>query len=458
MKKRISYLFKPKSIAVVGASIHPHKVGHVVFRNLAMGNFSGKVVAVNPKYGSLLGKPCYPRVCDVPGRVELVVIATPAPTVPSILEDCGKKGVKAVVLLSGGFGEAGQHELEEQIRRIAEKHKIALLGPNCLGVYAPKYGVDTVFMPVFKSTRPKPGRIAFLSQSGAIGTAVLDWAAERGLGISKFISYGNATVLAESDFLNYLAEDDETDIICLYVEGVKDGRRFFEALKNAAKKKVVIVLKAGVGEGGKKAAKTHTGNLAGNYLAYKAAFKQARAVEATRLEEIFDFLQIFNQPLPKGSRIGVITNGGGMGVLTADAIERHGLRLAEFSEESKEALAKILPPYATVNNPLDLIADADVDTYKKAIDILMDDKNVDVLIVDVLFQTPTVDETLVYVLKEAVMDKRKPVVVVSVGGRYSAEKRRIMECLGIPAFQDPFSAVRAIKRLVEYAHYKKMDV
>jgi acetyl coenzyme A synthetase (ADP forming)-like protein len=453
--KNIKFLFYPKTIAVVGASAHPHKIGHVVFRNLAFGNFAGKVVPVNPKYEKLLGKKCYPSIVDVYGRVDLVVIATPAHIVPKILEDCGKKGVKAVVLLSGGFGEVGNHELEEKIKEIAKQHNIALLGPNCLGVYVPKQGLDTIFMPVYKSGRPKAGKIAFVTQSGAVGTAVLDWASECGIGISKFISYGNATVLTESEILSFLGKDEETNIICLYVEGVKDGRRFYKTLKEVAKRKVVIVLKAGIGEKGKAAAHSHTGNLAGNYIAYKAAFKQAKVIEAERLDDVFDFLRVFSQPLPKGKRVGIITNGGGMGVLTTDAIERHGLSLAKFSEKTREALKDALPSYANITNPLDLIADANVETYKSAISALMEDRNVDILVVDVLFQTPTVDETLIYVLKEAVMDRRKPVVVVSVGGRYTAEKRKIMECLGIPCFQDPYSAVRAITKLVEYAKIKR---
>ncbi len=455
IKKNIRYLFYPKSVAVVGASVHPHKIGHVVFRNLAEGSFSGKVYPVNPKHKEVLGKQCYPTVSAVPKRVDLVVIATPAKTVPGILEDCGKKGVKAVVLLAGGFGEVGRHDLEESVKNLAYKYGIALLGPNCLGVYAPRTALDTIFMPVYKSGRPKQGNISFVTQSGAIGTAVLDWAAEYGVGIAKFVSYGNATVLSESELLEYLAKDKDTDIIFLYVEGVKNGRVFYETLKEVAKHKVVIVLKAGRGKAGKSAAHSHTGNIAGDYMAYHAAFRQARVVEADRLEEVFDFMKAFGQPLPKGNRVGIITNGGGMGVLTADAIEEHGLKIAEFSDSTKKALKNILSANANIANPLDLVADANVATYQKAIDIFMNDKNIDIILVDVLFQTPTVDETLIYVLKEAALDRRKPVVVVSVGGRYTAEKRKIMECLGIPVYQDPYAAIFAMKRLSEYAEIKR---
>jgi acyl-CoA synthetase (NDP forming) len=275
------------------------------------------------------------------------------------------------------------------------------------------------------------------------------------MGISKFISYGNSTVLDESDYLEYLAKDKNTQIIILYMEGAKDGRKLLETMKKVNKIKPIIALKAGKGSGGAAAAKSHTGNIAGSYVAYQAAFKQSKVTEAEGINELFEFVKIFNQPMPKGNRIGVITNGGGLGVLTTDVIESEGLKLAEFSPNTQKELAKILPDYGNVNNPLDLVADANIDGYQKSIEIMMNDPQVDALIIIVLMQTPPIDERIVHVLSRASDDRRKPIATISIGGTYTEIYRKILESKGVPSYDSPKAAAKAMERLITYAKYQE---
>ncbi len=333
--KNLDFIFKPKSVAIIGASATPNKIGNVLMKNFLDNKYQGKIYPINPKYDELMGIKCYKSVLEIIGKVDCVIIATPAESVPQIMLECAKKKVGGAVVLSGGFEEVGRKDLAQKMREIAIENEIPLVGPNCLGVYNPYTKVDSIFLPNYKLQRPKAGGIAFISQSGAVGSTVMDLSAYYGLGISKFISFGNSTVLDESDYLEYLMNDSETDAIILYMEGAKDGRKLLETMRRVNKKKPIIALKAGKGAGAQAAAKSHTGNIAGAYLAYQAAFKQAKVIEAGGINELFNFVKIFNQPKAKGRRIGVITNGGGIGVLTADAIESEGLELAQFSENTK---------------------------------------------------------------------------------------------------------------------------
>jgi len=453
--KNLDSVFKPKSVAIVGASTTSNKIGNVLMKNFLDARFKGEIYPVNPKHDEVMGKRCYAKASDIPKRVDLVIIATPAETVPDIMADCAKKKVGGIIILSGGFEEVGRNDLAQKIRDTCEKNDIPLVGPNCLGIYDPYTKVDSIFLPMYKLERPKAGGIAFVTQSGAVGSAVMDLAAYYGLGISKFISYGNSTVLNESDYLEYLAQDAETDAIILYIEGAKDGRKLLEAMKKTNRIKPIIALKAGKGLGGQAAARSHTGNIAGSYMAYQAAFKQAKVTEAEGISELFDFVKIYNQPIPKGNRIGIITNGGGMGVLAADYIEDSDLELAKFSPETVKSLAKIIPSYGTVANPLDLVADAGVDGYTKSIDAMMSDPGIDALVIVVLLQTPPIDERVIHVLATAADSRRKPFVTISVGGAYTEAYRKIMESKGIPSYDSPRAAVKALEKFVTYSKYCK---
>jgi acetyl coenzyme A synthetase (ADP forming)-like protein len=453
MIKNLDSVFRPKTVAIVGASATPNKIGNVLVKNFSEVKFPGRVCPVNPKYGEILGYKCYPKINDIPGKVDCVIVATPAETVPGIMEECAEKTGGGVIILSGGFEEIKRDDLAKRIKDIADANDIPVIGPNCLGVYNPYTKVDSVFLPAYKLERPKAGGIAFVTQSGAVGSTVMDLAAYYGLGFSKFISYGNSTVLDEADYLEYLMHDEETEIIILYIEGAKDGRKLFEAMRKVNKIKPIIALKAGRGSGGQAAARSHTGNIAGSYLAYQAAFKQAKVTEANGINEVFDLVKIFNQPKPKGKRIAVITNGGGMGVLTADSIEMEGLEIAGFSDETRKGLAKILPSYGNVANPLDLVADAGVEAYEKAIELMMADSNIDALLIIVLMQTPPIDERIIHVLSKASDMKKKPIATISVGGTYTEAYRKILEGKGVPSYNSPNSAVRAMERLMTYARY-----
>ncbi|MBU0532712.1 CoA-binding protein [Candidatus Micrarchaeota archaeon] len=455
MIQKLKFIFEPKSVAIIGASKTPNKIGNVLLRNFLDTKFPGKVYAVNPKYEEVLGVKCYPSIKKINGPVDCVIIATPAQTVPAILTECAAKKVGGVIILSGGFEEVKRDDLAAQIREIAKKYEMPVVGPNCLGVFNPYTKVDSIFLPMYKLERPKPGGIAFVTQSGAVGSTVVDLTAYYGMGISKFISYGNATVLDESDYLEYLMNDKTTETIILYIEGAKDGRKLLQTMKKVNKIKPIVVLKAGKAAGGQAAARSHTGNIAGSYLAYQAAFKQAKVTEAEGIIEVFDFVKIFEQPRPKGNHIAVITNGGGIGVLATDHIENEGLVLAEFSEKTKNALQEILPEYGNVANPLDLVADAGVEAYAKAIDIMMDEPNIDALIIIVLTQTPPIDERIIHVLTKASDDRRKPIATISIGGTYTEVYRRILESKGVPSYNSPLSAVKAIDKLVKYANYQK---
>ncbi len=446
-------VFEPKSIAIIGASREPNKIGHAITKNFIDSGFPGKIFPINPNAREIIGLKCYPSISAVKEKIDCAIFAVPAQSVPKILRECGEKGVKSAVIISGGFSEVGNVQGEQEIIRIAKKYGMAVIGPNCLGVLNPSSRVDSIFLPVYKMNRPHSGGISFISQSGAIGGCIIDLAARSGIGISKFVSYGNAAVIDETSLLNYLREDEKTKLIVGYIEGVKHGRAFLEAAKKVTKIKPVVMIKAGVSAGGAEAAKSHTAALAGSAEAYKAVFKQAKIIEAETLMELFYFSKIFDQPLPKGKRIGILTNGGGYGVLAADSVEQTGLKLAELSEKTKKMLAQNLPNYVTPRNPLDIVGDADSKRYEMAINALMNDDNVDVLVIVTLFQTVGLDSNVVNVIIRASDEKKKPVVVIATGGEYTEVHRRILDSYGVPTYHSPNAAMKAIRHAADYAEY-----
>ncbi|MEW6329069.1 MAG: CoA-binding protein [Candidatus Micrarchaeota archaeon] len=452
--RNLDSIFDPKSIAVIGASREPNKIGNVITKNFIDGGYAGKVYPINPKADEVLGMKCYPSVRDVPGKIDSAVIAIPAPFVPSALRECGEKGIRGVVVISGGFSEVGNVALERQLVEVARKYNLNVIGPNCMGILNPAARVDSIFLPIYKLGRPRVGDIGFISQSGAVGGCIVDLVARSGLGVSKFVSYGNAAVIDETDLLEYLAHDKRTRVIVVYLEGVKRGREFLKIAGGVTKIKPVIVLKAGTTEKGAIAAKSHTGSLAGSYAAYQAVFRQSKIIEADNLDDLFNFSKIFDQPLCTGDRIAVITNGGGTGVLAADSIVENGMELAEFGEETKKELAKKIPSYASVGNPLDLVGDADAARYEMAINAVMNDNNVDLLAVVVLFQTAGVDSRVVPVIVDASNKRKKPIVVISTGGEYTEMHRRILDSYGVPTYASPSSAMRAVKKFIEYGKFR----
>lgn len=451
--KNLKFVFKPKSIAVVGASREPYKIGHVILKNFIDGGFPGPIYPVNPSAKRILGLTCYPSVMDIPGKVDSAVIAIPAKLVPAAVRECGEKKIKGVVVISGGFSEVGNHALEKEMIREANRYGMALIGANCMGVLNPASRVDSVFLPIYKLGRPHVGDISFISQSGAVGGCIVDLAARAGLGMAKFVSYGNASVIDETDLLMYLGKDPATKIIVLYLEGLKRGKAFMNVAKEITKDKPIIALKAGVSRKGAEAAMSHTGAMAGSADSYRAAFRQCKIIEADELEELFDFAKIFAQKKCLGDRVAIITNGGGNGVLAVDALERNGLKLASFSKETNNALKDVIPPYSTVGNPLDLVGDANSSRYERALNIVMKDPNVDAVVVIVLFQTAAIDSGVVSVIVKASDERKKPIIVVSTGGEYTEMHRRILDSHDVPTYPSPCCAIKALKKFMEYSRY-----
>lgn len=323
-----------------------------------------------------------------------------------------------------------------------------ILTSNCLGVLDTVTGVDMIFLPAEKLGRPGKGKVSFISQSGALGSAILDWDAMKGYGINKFVSYGNALKTDETDLLEYLGEDSSTKVIVMYVEGVKNGRKFFETAKKVGEKKPVIAIKGGLSEKGKKATLSHTASLAGDAKVFQAALKQAGIVKAKTMEEVFDFARVFStEPKMKGKKVQILTNGGGYGVLAADAVEEQGLEFAEMKEETKNAIKSVSPEYLVLGNPTDLIGDADNERFRVSLKACLEDENIDAVLMILLFQVPRIDEKVVEAVKEVAEKRKKPLVIVSAGGSYSEQQRKRLEQYGFSTFSSPFDAAKSLKAL-----------
>jgi acyl-CoA synthetase (NDP forming) len=445
-------LLNPKSVAIVGASSNPEKVGATILLNLLRNGFSGKIFPVNPKYEELFSLKCYKSIKSIKQNIDVVVIATPADTVPGIIKEAKNK-CKYAIIISGGFGETGNVKAEKELKEHGKGMKI--IGPNCLGVFSSKSMFDTLFFPYSKLERPQQGNVAIISQSGGIGSCLMGQAAKNNVGIHSFISYGNSYFLNESDFLDYYANEKDVKTIILYIEGTTDGKRFIKSLENACKKKPVIVLKAGKEGKAKEAAKTHTGAIAGSYISYKAVFKKAKAIEVSDMEEMFDTIKIIkNNNLPKGNNIGIITNGGGLGVMAADEAVKLGLNIAELSNETKEKLKKDMPQYVNITNPLDIVADANVERYEKAIKAFMEDKNIDMISINILMQPPSMNNGII---QKIITFREKPIAICIPGGNIEEQVRRSMLAHDIPTYAYPERAIRALHKLYEYSKMLNSD-
>lgn len=442
----IDYFFNAKNIAVVGASRNPKKFGHIIFRNLIE-----KAYPVNPNAQEILGKKCYASIKDIKGPVDLVVIVVPAEQVISAIADCKDKNVKAAIVISSGFAEVGRKEEEERIKRVAGDMR--LVGPNVIGIYDSYSGIDTVFNLRHRQQRPRPGNIAFLSQSGAFGAAIMDQAAHEHIGLSKFVSLGNMADVNEIDMLEYLAGDKNTKVITMYIEGSKDYRKLYYCLKRVTKTKPVIVVKAGKTKETKKAVASHTASMAGESGIFSGMLRQAGALETTE-EEMFDVAKAFNQPLPHGNRVQVVTDGGGFGILAADALVSSGMKLSKLSSRTAKEIKKYVPSYASVANPLDLTGDATTSRYKDVLPFVFADKNVDAVLIIFLMQISSLDSKVVDVIASMKRFK-KPIAVCMTGGEYTNIHRRMLEEKDVPTYGSPESAAKALKALFEYEKIKR---
>lgn len=442
--------FAPKSIAIIGASNRRGSVGRAVFTNILLNEYTGTVYPVNPKDRSICGVRSYPSVQDLPESVDVAVVVVPATLVPTITEECGKKRVKGLIIISAGFKEVGQDgaALERQVASLAQKYSMRMVGPNCLGTI--NTDSEVRLNASFASQMPLYGSIAFASQSGALGEAVIDYAAGEGIGFSKFISLGNKADVNENDILEYLRADPKTKVILLYLEDIVDGRKFVDTVSKVTEEKPIIAVKAGVSPEGAKAASSHTGALAGSDEAYNAILKQSGVLRVESIIDLFDYARAFaKQPLPCGNRVAIITNGGGPGIMATDASVRYGLQISQFSEDTKAKLRAGLPKEASVNNPIDLIGDAQSDRYELALQALFDE---------------SVDCGLVLLTPQAMVDlKRVAETIASVGPRSGktiltsilgltdiTPAVEVLESNNIPHYTFPESAVRALAAMYEY--------
>ncbi len=438
----LAAFFDPRSIAVIGASRDPSKVGGSVLANLRSAGFGGRVLPINRLAGTVQGLPAYPSVLDVDGSVDLAVITVPAPAVLAALKQCVTKGVRGAVVISAGFRESTDEgrEREAELREWLREQPLRVLGPNCLGWIRPSRHLNVTFAPGM----PEPGGIAFLSHSGALAVAILDWARDRRMGFSLFASLGNQADLNESHLLRAVADDPETRVIVGYIEGVADGRRFFETLRDAAWLKPVVLLKAGRSAEGARAVSSHTGALAGSDRAFDAAVRQAGAVRAETVEDLFDLARgLASQPLPRGRRLLVVTNGGGLGIVSTDAARAAGLGVEPLAEGVRERLAAVLPATASLANPVDLVGDADAARYSNALHAL-GDESADAALVVLTAQAATDSVGVARAVVGATRGWRIPVMAALVGGARVAPGSRTLEEAGIPCYPFPEPAVQTV--------------
>ncbi len=455
--------FEPKSIAVIGASHHPQKVGYGVIKNLLSGGmfslphlkgFPGKVFAVNPKIKELLGLKCYPRITDIPATIDLAIICIPAKLVPEAVKECVEKKVKGITIISAGFAELGKagRKLQEQFLVAAKSAGIRIIGPNCLGTLYPADCLNASFGPFL----PFSGSVAFISQSGALVDSIIDWSVKQKYGFSAVVSYGNKSDLDAPDFIAWAAKDTHTRAIALYIEGFTDGRYFLEIAKKVTPIKPIISLKAGKTAAGSKAVSSHTGSLAGKYQIYKGAYKQSGVIMAETLSQMFDMAKALAHQSPtKGNRIAIITNGGGNGVMCADYCEELGISLPDLPREIIRKLDRSgkMHPAWNRKNPLDVIGDAGPERYRIAMEAIMGSNHYDGVIVIQTLQTMTrpVDDAKIVVAMQK--KYKKPVIGAFIGGPFTEPGVRYLEEHHIPNYNDMDRAARAMWALIEYGAY-----
>lgn len=434
---------EPRGVAVIGASTSPDKLGFQVLNNIIQYGYEGGIYPVNPIAPEILGHQAYPSVLDCPDPVDLAVILVPNKAVPNVLEQCGQRGLKGAVIITAGFREVGPagKALEQQLIEIAKKYEMRLVGPNVLGI------IDTVckLNASFAAGMPNRGRIAFMSQSGALCTSILDMAMGQGIGFSRFYSIGNKADINELDLVKTWAEDPETRAIMAYLEGISKGPEFIQIASEVTRHKPIIAIKSGTTSAGSKAVSSHTGTLAGSEAAYDAAFKQCGIIRAGSVQELFDYAQAFaRQPLLEGDAIAVITNAGGPGIMASDAIEHAGLRLAALSPETKQGLQAKLPPAASVANPIDVLGDAPAERYALAIEAALQDPNVNAVVLVLTPQTSTQIPETAEALGKLSKQYGKPVFGAMMGDLAIRKGVEVLRAYDVPNYQVPERAVAAI--------------
>ena len=468
---KLDAIFKPQSVAVVGASTRPNTVGNDILRNLVRDKYIGKIYPVNPKAEELHGLKVYPTLDAIPGDVDLAIFIVPARAVPGLIGEAKAKGVKGLIIISAGFKESGPEgvEREKELTKLVHEAGIPLIGPNCLGVISPAVNLNASFA----ATTALKGNLGFISQSGAFCTSVLDYAEARKIGFSKFVSFGNKADLKETDLLEYLADDPDTKVVAMYLEDISDSKRFIEVASKTfwEKGKPVLCIKSGRSAEGAKAVSSHTGSLAGSDAEYDAILKQSGVQRVDSISEFFDLAALYTtQPMPQGNRLAIITNAGGPGIMATDAAIAAGLKIAKLEDSTKEKLKPpVLPEAAALNNPVDVIGDALHDRYQAAVEAVMSDPNVDMGVVVLTPQSMTDTDVIGKTLPDIIKKIGKPVVGAFMGIKEVAEGSHYLVEGGVPNYAFPEDAVKSLAaatRLVamqainnrEYVEYKDVDV
>ncbi len=461
-------LFRPRSVAVIGASRDPGSIGGAIFHNLLSHGFNGPVYPVNPKSGVIQSVAAYPSIEAAPGDVDLAIVVVPAAHVIATVEACGKKGVKAVVVISAGFKETGEkgRDLERRLLEVVRAHAMRLVGPNCLGVINTEGGVrlDATFAPIY----PPAGAIGFSSQSGALGLAILEYASSLNIGISQFVSVGNKADVSGNDLLEFWERDPATRLILLYLESFGNPRRFTQIARRVARTKPIVAVKSGRTRAGQRAASSHTGSIAGADAAVDALCRQSGVIRTDTMEEMFDVAMLMaSQPIPRGPRVGLVTNAGGPGIMASDACESHGLEVPLLDESTVAQLRAFLPPEASTRNPVDMIASATPAAFEKAIALVLADPNVDALLalyVPPIVTTPTeIAESIVHGVAAATQradaERRphKPVLTCFMGTHGVKEGLRTLHEGHMPSYAFPESAAIALARAVQYGRWRSAE-
>jgi acetyl coenzyme A synthetase (ADP forming)-like protein len=446
--------FNPKSVAIVGASHRKGKVGYEILKNMIDAGYKGKIFPVNPNAESIEGLACSPDLASIGQKPDLVIIIVPAKIVPSIMEQCASVGAKSVVIITAGFKEIGKEgdALEKQITTTARRAGIRIIGPNCLGVIAPANKVNASF----GGALPAVGSIGYLSQSGALLTAILDMANANDIGFSKLVSIGNKADVDELDVIKALAEDSDTRVIAGYLESITNGNQFVREAERISHDKPILLIKSGGTDAGAKAASSHTGSLAGAEVAYESAFARAGIIRCTTIKQQFDYAQAFaHQALAAGPRVAVITNAGGPGIMAADAIEQQGLTFAKLTDQTVERLSSKLPAAANLYNPIDVLGDALADRYEFALNVVRDDPNVDIILVLLTPQAMTEPAATAEAITRIAKEKPpKPILTCFLGADKVQEGVRILRRGNIPQIDTVESAVATAKVMADYARWR----
>lgn len=465
-RSSLDAIFKPSSIAVLGASKDPLKWGHMLLAAIVKGGFQGKVYPINPREAEIDGLKAYPRVTDCTGDVDLAIVVVPANVVPSVMKDCADKGVKGAVIITSGFAEAGAEgkKIENEVLEIARKGGVRFIGPNCMGICSSEAKLSALMVPFLH----EKGEVAFVSQSGGYGMQLYLRASAMGVGISTFVSSGNEADLTGPEYIQYFGDDDKVRVIVMYLEGLKQGRRFYEVAKEVTKKKPIVVIKVGTTEVGSKTASSHTGALAGSDKVYDAMFKQAGIIRARDASEMFDIIKgLLYAPLPKGNRVGIISNSGGIAVETADALINNGMTIPTLPEDKQKKILEVIPAFGNPRNPVDLTASLNMNSFLKVPDILLGDPNIDGVItiglgtsvLQTMFPDSKPEDYMgIYKwlndqLTTTYKKSQKPVLIINPAADIESGASKMFEESRVPIYTTPGRAADVMAALWKYQQH-----